>query len=50
MAKNNWNTKLSGLFSDNASIKNLKGSVKFRTAEDEIYEKEYLKDVKLDLL
>jgi hypothetical protein len=47
VANNNWTKKISGLFSDDASIKHLKGSVKFKTAEDEIFEKEYLKDVKL---
>ena len=30
---NNWK-KLSGLFSDNASIKQLKNSVKFKTTEE----------------
>ena len=30
---NNWNKKLSGLFSDDNSIKHLKQSVKFKTAE-----------------
>lgn len=30
---NNWTKKISGLFSDDASIKHLKGSVKFKTAE-----------------
>jgi hypothetical protein len=44
---NNWAKKISGLFSDDASIKHLKGSVKFKTAEEERFEKEYLKDVKL---
>jgi hypothetical protein len=48
--QNNWAKKISGLFSDDASIKHLKESVKFKTAEDERFEKEYLKDVKLDLL
>ena len=47
---NNWNKKISGLFSDDASIKQLKESVKFKTAEEERFEKEYLKDVKLELL
>lgn len=47
---NNWTKKISGLFSDDASIKHLKGSVKFKTAEEEIFEKEYLKDVKLEML
>lgn len=28
---NNWAKKISGLFSDDASIKHLKGSVKFKT-------------------
>ncbi len=36
---NNWTKKLSGLFSDDASIKHLKGSVKFKTAEEERFEK-----------
>jgi hypothetical protein len=44
---NNWTKKLSGLFSDDASIKHLKGSVNFKTAKEELFEKEYLKDVKL---
>ena len=48
--KSSWNNKLSGLFSDNASIKQLKASVKIKTKEEERFEKEYLKDVKLDML
>lgn len=44
---NKWTKKISGLFSDDASIKHLKGSVKFKTADEERFEKEYLKDVKL---
>ena len=47
---NNWTKKISGLFSDDASIKHLKGSVNFKTAEDKLFEKEYLKDVKLEML
>lgn len=50
MMGNNWNKKISGLFSDDASIKHLKGSVKFKTADEERFEKEYLKDVKLEML
>lgn len=45
-----WSNKISGLFSDNKSIKHLKGSIKIKTKEEEHFEKEYLKDVKLDLL
>ena len=33
--KSSWNNKLSGLFSDNASIKQLKASVKIKTKEEE---------------
>jgi hypothetical protein len=50
MHNNNWTKKISGLFSDDASIKHLKGSVKFKTADEEHFEKEYLKDVKLEML
>ena len=45
-----WSNKISGLFSDNMSIKHLKESIKIKTREEEHFEKEYLKDVKLDLL
>jgi hypothetical protein len=41
---------LSGLFSDDGSIKQLKSSIKFKTEEEKLFEKEYLKDVKLDML
>jgi len=46
----NWPKKLSGLFSDDGSIKQLKSSIKFKTEEEKLFEKEYLKDVKLDML
>lgn len=32
------------------SIKHLKESIKIKTKEEEHFEKEYLKDIKLDLL
>lgn len=32
------------------SIKQLKGSIKFKTKEEEVFEKDFLKDVKLDML
>jgi hypothetical protein len=45
-----WSNKISGLFSDSLSIKHLKESIRIKTKEEEHFEKEYLKDVKLDLL
>ena len=48
--QNNWINTINGLFDDTRSIKQLKESVKFKGRDDEVYEKEHLKNVKLDLL
>ena len=45
----NWNKKISGLFSEVASIKMLKESSHFGD-QSELFEKDHLKDVKLDKL
>lgn len=47
---NKWENKISGLFSDNLSVKHLKESIKIKSKEEDHFQKEYLKDVKLDLL
>ncbi len=47
---NQWTSTITGLFSDTRSIKLLKASIKMKATHDEVFEKEYLKDVKLDLL
>lgn len=44
-----WVNKISDLFSDTVSIKQLKGSIRFK-GQEEVFEKEHLKDVKLDML
>ena len=41
--------KISDLFSDTVSSKQLKGSIRFK-GQEEVFEKEHLKDVKLDML
>lgn len=46
----NWINKISDLFSDTKSIKQLKGSIRMKTFDDEYFEKDHLKDIKLDML
>ena len=45
-----WTSTITGLFDDTKSIKVLKQSIKCKGREDEPYEKEHLKSIKLDLL
>lgn len=47
---NGWNSIITDLFNDTRSIKVLKESIKMRVRDEEVFEKEHLKDVKLELL
>lgn len=47
---NQWTSTITGLFDEALSIKQLKGSIKMKAKEEQFFEKQHLKDVKLDLL
>jgi len=48
--KDQWISTITGLFDDSRTIKLLKESVRLKGKDEEVFEKEYLKNVKLDLL